>query len=103
MEKIDLAEIYKNFRWEERLKNIEKVYKTGVSDNWGLRIARGCLIAFSVYIILILIISILNKLLYYVSNGEKYIKCIELYLIIIVPAVFLGLAFMLLPAIIQKK
>ncbi|MEW6069976.1 MAG: hypothetical protein AB1485_05105 [Candidatus Thermoplasmatota archaeon] len=98
-EKITLDEIYKAFRWDERL---EKVRRPKILEKGALRFVRSCLVTFSAYIILVLIISLLNDILYYISNGTRHIECTELFLIIIIPSVFLGLVTALMPAVVQK-
>ncbi|MDI6707868.1 MAG: hypothetical protein QMD21_01085 [Candidatus Thermoplasmatota archaeon] len=94
-EEIALEEIYKAFRWDERLKELERT-KQKISGEWQFRIVRGCLIAFSSYLILVLITSLLNDILYYVSDGTRQIGGFEIGLI--APCILLGLAFMLFPA-----
>jgi len=88
----DIDDVYDILKWSDRIEDLN--HKKGESG-WALKIVRGVLVAFALYIILVLGFDILNNILYSVSKGTKYFTNLWFYLIF--PSIFLGVAFMLFP------
>ena len=88
----DIDDVYDILKWSDRIEDLN--HKKGESG-WALKIVRGVLVAFALYIILVLGFDILNNILYSVSKGTKYFANCWFYLIF--PSIFLGVAFMLFP------